>query len=589
LVTGTKACPGSWFSGENSKASNVEVSIAVFRANTTVVFETEPTDALPDVFFENNLSLPITNGNHMGNIQNQNIGTNTPAIVDTEFFNCYAFGNGVESYKIRDSIIGHSFNLGNRVTSVSEQEYKRADRFADITYSGVFNPETNINRLNVFNLGLLNYKNLEVSFGPIQILDGRETDILVLQEDKISYVLAEKNIISDSTGGGAIASVPEILGTQVARIEKYGISFNPESYVQWGYDRFFTDAKRGAVIQLREDPKYRDQLVVVSELDMRTWFRDMFNSSFDTQKLGGYDPYMNEYVLVSNEIKLPKVEECLECGVTQTFKLDSLGTLKEKTYCVSLGKIVGTSSVAYTVNNIEEGSEFNIIVEYNGDTFESGLTSVSGEVTFDKDVIDDDTITITIQYEGVMSIDIHAGCVDAETLTVIQVVLTNDFESGQTVHAIYRYENGTYVSPAQASFVTFQEGTENPLVSEYRVFTDFVGSGAIPPAGSNMIMISSKYATDTFDFDPLSDKFRYLMSNTLYNNTPSDMTSLLGASSVASPNQGGGDYNYATFTVPALQDYLYLIWDFRTATPIEMCYSDIDANDVCCNCDPIPS
>lgn len=582
MVTGTNPCSGSNY--PNSRASNVEVNIAVFRANTTVVFETEPTDSLPDVFFENNLSLPVTNGNHMGNIQNQNIGTNTPAIVDTEFFNCYAFGNGVESYKIRDSIVGHSFDLGNRVTSVSEQEYMRANRFADITYSGIFNPESNVNKLNVFNLGLLNYKNLEVSFGPIQILDGRQTDVLVLQEDKVSYVLADKNLLSDSAGGSAVTSVPEVLGTQIARTEKYGISFNPESYVQWGYDRFFTDAKRGAVIQLRGDSYTQDQLQVVSEFDMRTWFRDMFNSSFDTQKLGGYDPYMNEYVLVSNEIKLPKIKECLECGVTQTFKLDSLGELKEIEYCVNLGKIVGPSSVSYTINNINEGSDFNVIVEYNGVEHQSGFTSSSGQITFDKNIIDDDTINIKIQYNGVMSIDVNAGCVDADELTVIQVVLTNDFESGQTIHAIYRYENGTYVSPAQSSFVTFKEGTENPLVSEYRVFTDFVGSGAIPPSGSNMIMVSSKYATDTFDFDPLSDKFRYLMSNTLYANTPSDINSLIGASTVASPNQGGGDYNYATFTVPALQNYLYLIWDFRTATPIEMCYSDISLNDVCCNC-----
>jgi hypothetical protein len=199
----------------------ITVTNTIYRALNTIIFETKPSDALPDTFFENNLSFDIdANGNHMGNIQDQDIATNTAAIVNTEFFNCFAFGNGAESYKIRDSIIGRGFSLGERVSSVSEQNFIAADRFADITYSGIYNAESNINKLNEFNLGLLNYKNLETSFGEIFVLDGRQTDVLVLQEDKISYVLADKNLLSDSTGGGAITSVPEVLGTQIARTEK---------------------------------------------------------------------------------------------------------------------------------------------------------------------------------------------------------------------------------------------------------------------------------------------------------------------------------------------------------------------------------
>ena len=58
------------------------------------------------------------------------------------------------------------------------------------------NDETNVNKLSKFNLGLANFKPLEESYGDVEILCGRRTDILVLQEDKISYVLASKNIIS---------------------------------------------------------------------------------------------------------------------------------------------------------------------------------------------------------------------------------------------------------------------------------------------------------------------------------------------------------------------------------------------------------
>ena len=83
----------------------------MFRRDSVVVFETEPTEALPDVWYENDESFSIdSNGNHSGNITNQNISTGVAGVVDTKFFNCFAFGNGVESYKIRDALNGKSFN-----------------------------------------------------------------------------------------------------------------------------------------------------------------------------------------------------------------------------------------------------------------------------------------------------------------------------------------------------------------------------------------------------------------------------------------------------------------------------------------------
>ena len=585
LVTGTISCEGAGLK-PRARDSNIEVNFTVFRADNSVIFETQPSEALPDVFFENDMSFAIVNGNHQGNIQNQNINLGIPAIIDTKFFNCFAFGNGAESYKIRDSLVGNSFRLGNRVTSVSAQDYKAADRFADITYSGVYSAESNVNKLNEFNLGLLNYKVCEPSFGDIYILDGRETDVLVLQEDKISYVLASKNLISDSSGGGVIASVPEILGTQIARTEKYGISYNPESYVQWGFNRFFTDVKRGAVIQLVGNSSGGDQLAVISELGMRTWFRDTFNQYADTQKLGGFDPYMNEYVLSTNEIDLPSNPECLACGVLQTFTLSTVSsTPKTFTYCVDLGPVIGTSDINYTVNTISTGASFQISVNYNGTVYNSGVVTTSGSLSINKNNISEETATITITYTGDISLSILAGCTVSNSLTIVQVVVTNDFEAGKTIHTEYRFTSGTYTSPLQSVLTTFSTSTNNPLVSRYSLLTGSVGSGAFPPAGSVLRMISNKFSTDTFVFNPATDKFRYLTSNTLYTNTPANISTLLGLSSIATPNQGGGNNNFAQFNVPALQNYLYLIWDFRDSTPVTLCYSVDDSFDACCGCE----
>jgi hypothetical protein len=584
MVTGTNSCSGA-FSG-SKRRSSITANVEVFRADTTLIFETEPIDALPDVFFENNMSFPIdANGNHSGNVQNQDINLGQPAIVNTMFFNCFAFGNGAESYKIRDSVVGRSFNLGNRVTAVSEQDYREVDRSADITYSGIYNDESNLNKLNEFNLGLLNFKALEDSFGPIYMMDARETDVLVLQEDKISYVLAGKNLLSDSAAGGAITSVPQVLGTQIARVEKYGISFNPESYVQWGYDRYFTDVKRGAVIQIKGNSYTNDNLMVVSELGMRTWFRDEFITSFNTQKLGGYDPYMDEYVLVSNEIELPAADDCVECGISQTLSFfEPEGSTF--TYCVDLGAYVGSVDINYVFSSTDPASTFKVEATYNGTVYTTGFINTSGTLNFTKTSNVVNTVEIEITTTGLATLKMTANCPVQQFMNVVEVMLTSDSDAGQTIHAQYRYVDGAYTSPLQSTFVTFATGTTNPLVSRYNITNGPQGAGNIPTDNSTVAIISNKFPTDTFVFDSLNDKFRYLRTNTLYPNTSIGINALIAASNLGTPIVSTGDVNQVTFNAGTSDDYLYLIWDFRASVASELCYSDISLEDVCCDCGP---
>jgi len=572
VMSGTVRCPGTL--AREKRRSTIIATFEIFRADSIIIFETEPSEASPDIFFENELSLPIVNGFHVGNVQTQT--SLLPAIIDTNFFNCYAFGNGAESYKILDSIIGRTLTFGNRVTAVAAQDYRRIRRFADMTYSGVYNFESNVNKLNEFNLGLLNFKYLEVAFGPIYILDGRETDVLVLQEDKISYVLASKNLISDSAGGGAISSVPEILGTQIARTEEFGISFHPESYVQWGYDRFFTDVKRGAVLQLRGN-----DLAVISEMGMRTWFRDEFIQSFNTQKLGGFDPYLNEYVLSTNSIELPRPLDCLSCGIAQTFTIPTGNT---QTYCVDLGQPVGTVTIPYTVP-AGSTSNFTISVTYDGSTQTSGIVNVSGSLQFNKSKNNVNEATVTITAAGPLEITVTPNCPVEQTLTIVNVTLTSVVDAGKFIHNEYRYTAGTFVSPLQSTLVTFATDDSSPVVSQYSAIFGVQGTAGIPTNGSTLQIRSNKINFDTFNFVLGQDKFRYLRSNTLYPNTSVGISNLLAASTVVSPITGSAGLFSGSFTVPSSGNYLYLIWDYRNSLPLTLCYSNTNTQDACCGCE----
>ncbi len=578
LVSGTNSCSGAT-NGSRDRRARVSLTISVFRADNTIVFETQPEDATPDLWYESSQSFEIdtVNGFHTGNVQNQT--SVQSAVIDTAFFNCYSFGNGVESYKIRDSIIGKELALGEKTTSTSEIDFKEAHRFADLTYSGVYNDESNVNKLNEFNLGLLNFKPLEDTFGPIRKLDARETDILVLQEDKISYVLAGKNLLSDSTGGGQVASIPEVLGTQIARIEQYGISNNPESYVQWGYDKFFTDAKRGVVLKLSGSGQ-SEQLTVVSEFGMRSYFRDLFIGAPNTQKLGGYDPYMNEYVLSSNIEELPVDVQCFGCGFKRTFSIETGKTID---YCVNTGQLVGDVNVDVIIT----GGSASVIAEYNG---LSQNISSTGTLVIDKNIVNNEEVSISLGGVTGAIVSVTVNCPVAEEITITQVCITNATDAGQFIHNDYRWVDGTFVSPLHSEQVEFIDDTASIIVSQFSSITGPQGAGVIPADSADVSVISRKAPQDDFVFDPAQNELYYLRTDTVYQNTPADIISLLNAAVSLTIDTSQAPVAYSgEFPMPNSGKYLYLIYDYRSSVEATLCYSTADLEDVCCNCnEPIP-
>jgi len=655
-ISGTRACNGAKY---NKKLrSTVTGRIIVFRAESTMIFESEPSDALPDVWYEsaesfdivrgtdfaqynidlsNLQSTPVTylykdinnqdaqitiypgkgvefiaksgtavrssetpldspsyitlaavaieDGTHLGNVSNQNLTTGQAAISDTGFFNCYAFGNGCESYKIRDSVIGKELKLGNRVTTTQEIDYQEVRRFADITYSGIYNDESNVNRLNEFNAGLLNFKPLEESFGPIQKLFGRETDILTLQEDKISYVLTGKNILSDAGTGSLLQSVPEVLGTQVARVEEFGISFNPESFAQWGPDKYFTDAKRGSVIRLVGTSYRDDQLEVVSSYGMRTWFRDLFLSNFETQKLGGFDPYMNEYILSSNNKTIPIPESCVECGITREIKTVGLQTVY--TECFDLGTKLSDVSIDWTVVSVQD--TFSVSVTYDGTTVSQNNVSTSGSIVINKNKVNvtNVSVKITSSNTGEADLILNVPCPNPVEITVIETCATTPAEAGLTTNNRNRYILGGTISQYQTTAIQFASGSAQPIVTSYNSTSGTVGEGPIPSIGSTVTMQFKNFSSDTAVWKN-NYKFKYLVSSTLYPNTPETVNTLLGlATPLTTDTSGSPDEFSGTFTMPSINanEYLYLVYDYREPTLIDLCYDATDSFDACCGCE----
>lgn len=576
--------------GRGNYLPTAEVELTVQRSNNLFVFETEPADANEDIYYDASESYDVLYDATTENYFHQS-GTDVengdqaqtatqPAVVNLTFTDAYSFGNGVESYKYLDRIAGKGVVMGQRGLAVSEQDFKKTNRFADITYSGVYSSNSGINNLNEFNLGLVNFKTLETSFGPIQLMHARETDILILQEDKISYVLASKNIISDSQGGGAIVTSPVILGNQISRIEEYGVSLNPESFAHYGAYFYFTDTKRSAVIQLT-GASINDKLSIVSDTGMRSWFRDQWGFQLNTQKIGGYDPYMDEYVLGTNTIDIPVPPIIYNCGVELNYSDVQVAT--GATF--NFGTIIGQGAINYSVVS---GGSIVINVLWNGINTTSGSLTGAGSFIWNKTAQTPETAVITITPSEKSTFSYQPECIPEAPLTVIKCVINSSISNGEYIHPEYLWSDATSVSPVSSSLVTLN--SDPNIFSLYDSQLGVRSQGVFPYSGVDITIRINKVNFDNYDWGYPEDNFRILSSSVLYQNNATDVAALLAATTpisdanVTNPATGLFQTVVSSFSMPASNPYLYLIYDLRDIGAQQLCYDAGSATDACCNC-----
>jgi hypothetical protein len=113
-------------------------------------------------------------------------------------------------------------------------------------------------------------------------------------------------------------------------------------------------------------------------------------------------------------------------------------------------------------------------------------------------------------------------------------------------------------------------------VSYYNIDAGFWGQGSFPYPGVDTNVYTNKIGTDDFDVTDPPNKFYYHTSNTYYQNNQIDITTLLSVATNITPLTQSGTQWKGTFTTPALQNFLYLIWDLRQSTAVELCFSEAE-------------
>jgi|TARA_A100001391_G_scaffold63635_1_gene39580 uncharacterized pyridoxamine 5'-phosphate oxidase family protein len=195
----------------------------------------------------------------------------------------------IEESRIKGGFNEPSVGLGLRAYIV-DKEYKREHRENALIYSGIFNARTGVNDTNVFSIGESITKAVDIADGSIQKLYAEESNLTIFQENKVSRALIDKDAIFTAEGGQISTTAKVVIGQIAPYAGEYGISKNPESFAQFGYRKYFTDADRGVVLRLS-----RDGITEISSYGMSDFFKDTLKQVH--RAYGMFDVHTKSYVL----------------------------------------------------------------------------------------------------------------------------------------------------------------------------------------------------------------------------------------------------------------------------------------------------
>ena len=198
----------------------------------------------------------------------------------------------IEESRIRGGYNNTSTDLGVKAYIVEDNDAQQR-RSNSLIYSGIFNSRTGVNQSNQFSIAEQITRSVDPISGSIQKLYAEDTNLIVFQEDKVNRALIDKDAIYSAEGGAITTSANLVIGQIIPYAGEYGISTNPESFAVYGYQKYFTDRNRNAVLRLS-----MDGITEISNYGMVDFFRDKLATVSSTGKIvGAYDIYNKNYVL----------------------------------------------------------------------------------------------------------------------------------------------------------------------------------------------------------------------------------------------------------------------------------------------------
>jgi hypothetical protein len=276
------------------------------------------------------------------------------------WYNCFSFGNGVESNRIRDNFNSPYMLNGVKASTTLEYEYKEEHRKYGLIYSGLYNAISGLNNLNQFIQAEKITKDINPIYGSIQKLHARDGDLVTLCEDKILKILSQKDALYNADGNVNLTATEGVLGQAIPFAGEYGISTNPESFASESYRVYFTDKIRGAVLRLS-----MDGLTPISDAGMKDWFRD--NLKLANRVIGSYDDRNDEYVLKLDYSYVPQSANLITPGCMDPLAMNynALANTADSS-CAYFPEIAQASTVPYNGTSGDTAIDQDISLDFFG-------------------------------------------------------------------------------------------------------------------------------------------------------------------------------------------------------------------------------
>ena len=294
-----------------------------------------------------------------------------PNTIGLGWFNCWSFGNGVESNRIGDTYNKPYIANGVKVSTTLLDSYKEEHRKYGLIYSGIYNSTSGVNDLNQFIAAEKITKDINPSYGSIQKLHSNSSadgDLITLCEDRVLKILANKDALYNADGNPQLIATNNVLGQAIPFSGEYGISTDPDSFASESYRVYFTDKIRGVVMRLS-----KDGLTPISNHGMKDWFRD--NLKLTTKFVGSYDDRENEYnitlvdrkvlgkeLIINGKFEVDPIDDWIQSGndihwvwdsFSQNIKSDGVANHKVGQYFLGAITFGQSYEISYTVGGNE--------------------------------------------------------------------------------------------------------------------------------------------------------------------------------------------------------------------------------------------
>jgi len=215
--------------------------------------------------------------------------------------NCWCFGNGVESDRVRDDFNGAQMDNGVKASSVLAEQVREERRKHGLIWSGIYNSAAGVNETNQFIAGESITKDLNPIYGSIQAILNRDTRLVLFCEDKVLRAVTNKDALYNADGKPQLVASNTVVGDVTPYQGNYGVSTHPESIAVTPSNVYFSDSSQGQVLRLTTEG-----IVSISDLGMKDYFGDL-SKSYIWRSLGTYDQNKKEYNLTVSKKYGPQI------------------------------------------------------------------------------------------------------------------------------------------------------------------------------------------------------------------------------------------------------------------------------------------